>query len=349
MRFELDSLSRRTGGRTILDGVSFAVESGGFCAVIGPTGCGKTTLLRTADLLVKPSSGRILLDGIDYAGAGSAACTRARRRMAMVMQRPFMLDGTVRRNVEAGLRFRGMKPDPGRIEAGLEVVGLSGFAGRHAKTLSGGEMQKVALARALATDPEILFLDEPLSSVDQGFRPEMRSLIASLHRGRGMTVVMATHDLADALALADHVAVLSEGRMIQHGPVDEVLLRPSNLFVASFSGQRNILRAKFEGTRAVSGGLEIVMAEPAEGEGCIVIPTEAVTVSASRPDSSMRNCFPGEVASIEHGPYTDMVSMVTGRATFVAAVTRESTERLGLHPGTAVWISFKANSVRILS
>ena len=349
MRCELASLSRRVGGRTILDGVSFAVGSGEFCAVIGPTGCGKTTLLRMADLLVKPSSGRILLDGIDHARAGSAACTRARRRMAMVMQRPIMLEGTVRRNVEAGLRFRGLKPDPGRIEAGLEDVGLGGFAGRRARTLSGGEMQKVALARALATDPEILFLDEPLSSVDQGFRPEMRSLIASLHRGRGMTVVMATHDLADALALADHVAVLSEGRMIQHGPVDDVLLRPSSLFVASFSGQRNILRAEFRGTEAVSGDLEIVIAEPAEGEGCIVIPPEAVTISASRPDSSMRNCFQGVVASVERGPYTDMVNTVTGQAILAAAVTRESTERLGLRPGSTVWISFKANSVRILS
>lgn len=349
MRFEIASLSRRVGGKTLLDGVSFAVESGEFCAVIGPTGCGKTTLLRMADLLVKPSSGRILLDGVDHARAGSAACTRARRRMAMVMQRPFMLEGTVRRNVEAGLRFRGLDPAPGRIEDGLEAVGLSGFAERRAKTLSGGEMQKVALARALATDPEILFLDEPLSSVDQGFRPEMRSLIASLHKGRGMTVVMATHDLADALALASHVAVLSNGRMIQHGPVDAVLLQPSSIFVASFSGQRNILRATFKGTTAVSGGLEIVMAEPSEGDGCIVIPPEAVTISTSRPDSSMRNCFQGEVASIERGSYTDMVNTVTGQASIAAAVTRESTERLALHPGSIVWISFKANSVRILT
>lgn len=162
MRFELDSLSRRTGGRTILDGVSFAVESGGFCAVIGPTGCGKTTLLRTADLLVKPSSGRILLDGIDYAGAGSAACTRARRRMAMVMQRPFMLDGTVRRNVEAGLRFRGMKPDPGRIEAGLEVVDAQLAANR------------VELERALAGYEFVVALAELLEASGQSGRlPEL--------------------------------------------------------------------------------------------------------------------------------------------------------------------------------
>lgn len=349
MKLELGAVSKTAGRRTILDSVSFAVESGGFCAVIGPTGCGKTTLLRIADLLARPSSGAILLDGVDHARAGSAACTRARRRMTMVMQRPCMLGGTVRRNVEAGLRFRGARPAPGLIEAGLEAVGLGGFAERRAETLSGGEMQKVALARALATDPEILFLDEPLSSVDQGFRPEMRSLIASLHKGRGMTVVMATHDLADALALASHVAVLSDGRMIQHGPVDSVLLSPSSLFVASFAGLRNILRATFYGTKAHVGDLEIVMAEPSSGAGCIVIPPEAVTISASRPDSSMRNCFQGEIASIERGPYTDMLNTVTGRTAIAAAVTRESTEKLGLRQGSIVWISFKANSVRILS
>lgn len=350
MRLELESVSKAAGRKTLLDGVSFAVDSGEFCAVIGPTGCGKTTLLRLADLLARPTSGTIMLDGVDHARAGSAACTRTRRRMAMVMQRPCMLKGTVRRNVEAGLRFRGTVPAPGRVEAGLSAVGLDGFAERRAETLSGGEMQKVALARALATDPEILFLDEPLSSVDQGFRPGMRSLIASLHRGRGMTVVMATHDLADALALASHVAVLADGRMVQHGPVDSILLSPSNLFVASFSGMRNILRASFDGTTARVGGLEIVLAGPASGAGCIVIPPETVTVSSSQPaDSSQRNTFRGTVSSIERGLYTDIVNAESGSVSIASTVTRESTERLGLRPGSEIWISFKASSVRILA
>lgn len=349
MKLELLSVTKSAGRKTLLDGVSFAVDSGDFCAVIGPTGCGKTTLLRLADLLARPASGSIMFDGVDHAGAGSAACTRTRRRMAMVMQRPCMLKGTVRSNVEAGLRFRGSRPAPGRVEAGLEAVGLGGFAERRAETLSGGEMQKVALARALATDPEILFLDEPLSSVDQGFRPGMRSLIASLHRGRGMTVVMATHDLADALALASRVAVLAEGRMVQHGPVDSVLLSPSNLFVASFSGMRNILRVSFDGTTARAGGLEIVLAEPASGAGCIVIPPETVTVSASRPDSSQRNIFKATVSSIEKGLHTDIVNADTGTVSIASTITRESTERLGLRPGYEVWVSFKASSVRILA
>ena len=138
MRLELESVSKAAGRKTLLDGVSFAVDSGEFCAVIGPTGCGKTTLLRLADLLARPTSGTIMLDGVDHARAGSAACTRTRRRMAMVMQRPCMLKGTVRRNVEAGLRFRGTVPAPGRVEAGLSAVGLDGFAWVHQEALGNG-------------------------------------------------------------------------------------------------------------------------------------------------------------------------------------------------------------------
>jgi molybdopterin-binding protein len=210
-------------------------------------------------------------------------------------------------------------------------------------------MQKAALARALVTEPEILILDEPLSSVDQGFRPGMRSLIRSLHRDRGMTVVMATHDLADALALASHVAVISGGRIIQHGTVDEGLLKPASLFVASFSGIRNILHAVFDGMSARVGDLEIVLPEPASGSGYIALPPETVTISTTCPDSSQRNCFPVTVESVEPGVHVDIVMMAVGSSRIAAAITRESTGRLSLQPGTPAWISFKASSVRILT
>ncbi len=348
MNLVLESIALRAGRQTILDGVSFGVESGEFCALIGPTGCGKTTLLRVVDLLLRPSSGRLLLDGVDHACSHGRDATAARRRMSMVMQRPCMLSGSVHRNVEFGLRMRGIRDD-GKVAAGLEAVGLGGFAGRRARTLSGGEMQKAALARALVTRPEILLLDEPLSSVDQGVRPDMRSLIRSLHREMGMTVVMATHDLTDALALADRVAVIADGRVVQHGTVDEVILKPSNLFVASFSGLRNIMRASFEGTIARVGELEIVLAEPATGTGCIAVPPEAVTLSRTPPDSSQRNCFPGNVLSVEPGLHVDIVNVEAVSIPFAAAITRESTDRLDLQAGTPVWVSFKANSVRILT
>lgn len=349
MKLSLDRVSRTTGRNRILDGISLDVGEGDFCVVIGPTGCGKTTLLKVIDLLLRPSSGKLLLDGVDHAGCSEAACTRARRRMSMVMQRPFMLSGSVRRNVESGLRLRGLHPAPGQVESGLAAAGLGGLIERNARTLSGGEMQKAALARAIVTEPEILLLDEPLSSVDQGFKPEMRALIRGLHRDRGMTVIMATHDFTDALALASHVAVLSEGRLVQHARVDDVLLKPSSLFVASFSGLRNILHAVFDDMRARVGDLEIILPEPARGSGYIVVPPESVTISPACPDSSQRNCFQGIVESVEPGMHVNIVVMAVGSTMISAAITRESTERLGLRPGIPAWVSFKASSVRILS
>jgi len=349
MRIVLEGVSRRIGSKDLLSEVTMDAADGEFCALIGPTGCGKTTLLRIADLLDRPTSGRVLVDGRDFARSGSSERTAARRRMSMVMQRPFMLAGTVGRNVRYGLSVRGLDTRDAGVSAMLAATGLEGMENRVARTLSGGEMQKVAIARAVVTHPELLLLDEPLNSVDQGFRPELRSLIRGLHRRLGMTVLMATHDLADALSLSTRTVVLSGGRVMQAGRTEEVFSNPSGAFVASFIGMRNILPVAFTGGTARAGDLDIVVGETRSGRGYVSIPPEVITLSLSAPDSSQRNVFPAIVTDVEPGTGADTVYVGTGGWILQVLVTRESRIRLALEPGSAAWISFKATSVRILA
>ena len=349
MRLQLDRITKLADGRKILVGVSMSVEKGDFCTLIGPTGCGKTTLLRMIDLLDRPSSGRVLLDGTDCTRSRGRERTALRRRMSMVMQRPYMLAGTVERNVGFGLSVRGVKPAGPRIHEALEAVGLSGMGDRTARTLSGGEMQKAAIARAVITRPELLLLDEPLNSVDQGFKPELRTLIGKLHRDLGITVLMATHDLTDALALSSRTVVMSAGKVMQAGDTPEVFNNPSSLFVASFIGMKNVFPAEFRGEEALVGDLAVTIAGRESGRGYICIPQEVITLSPRRPESSQRNTFEGEITEVVRMPLHDEIHVRTGGAVFLSSVTRESTAGLGLTSGTRVWVSFKATSVRIFS
>jgi tungstate transport system ATP-binding protein len=349
MRLSLLGVSRAIGSKHLLSDVSLEVADGGFCVLIGPTGCGKTTLLRVVDLLDRPTSGKVFLDGVDCSGHRGRARTSVRRRMSMVMQRPFMLAGTVEKNVRYGLEVRGLDPGKDVIARILASTGLEGMEHRVARTLSGGEMQKVAIARAVITRPELLLLDEPLNSVDQGFRPELRSLIRRLHREMDMTVLMATHDLTDALSLSSRAVVLSEGRVMQAGETGDLFSHPAGVFVASFIGMKNLIPVEFEGTNANAGGLVIVVGESHTGRGYVSVPPEVISLSQGKPESSQRNVFPAVVTEVGIGPMSDSVHLLSEGVAMEASVTRESTVRLGLEPGCSVWISFKATSVKVIT
>lgn len=350
MRLELDRIGMSYARRRVLDGASLEVASGSFCVIIGPTGCGKTTLLKTADLLARPDSGSVLIDGVELARGSSRARTAARRRMAMVMQRPWMLSGTVTRNILYGPGVRGLRPGATSVEKALTEVGLEGFGDRIAGNLSGGEMQKVAIARALITEPGILFLDEPLSSVDPGFRPEMRALLRRLHRDHGMTVLMATHDFPDALSLGTHAAVMLDGAIAQHGTVEAVFTRPATPGVARFVGMKNVLRVSIEGFEARCGDVAFTLAEPSGARDCyIAIPPEAIAISLSPAEhSSQRNAIRAVITSLERSGWVYDVGLDLGGLWLTTLVTAGSVDELALRPGLDVCASFKATSVRIL-
>jgi len=222
---EVRSLSKSIGPVEILSKINLTVERGEILGLIGPTGSGKTTLLRLVNLLDEPSSGRILFKGREVSGRPEKEQLCARRKMAMVFQKPVMFKASVEENVSYGLRVRGSVDATVRekVEEALAAVGLSGYEGRDANTLSGGETQRIALARALVLEPELLLLDEPTANLDPGSAASIDSLLQTLAKSR-TAVILATHNMEQCRKLAGRVAVLQSGRLVALGRSEEITL-----------------------------------------------------------------------------------------------------------------------------
>jgi len=254
----IDSLSVAYGGARVLHDVSLEVARGELCALLGSSGCGKTTLLRAIAGFVVPEKGDIRVDG-----RGITSLPPEKRGTAMMFQSyalwPHM---NVADNIGYGLRMRGWKRDAiaKRVEEMLALLQLEGFAPRPVTQLSGGQRQRVALGRALAVDPQLLLLDEPLTALDAKLREQLRVEIDRLLRGLGITAVYVTHDREEALTLADRIAVLDAGRVVQYGPPEEIFHRPKSAFVAGFMGADNAIAV----IRLSDGALS---ADPAAAQG----------------------------------------------------------------------------------
>ncbi len=213
-------LGRRAGDVSIVTDISLDVYHGEMLGIVGPSGSGKSSLLRLLNRLDEPTSGTVFLDGQDYC---QFAPRELRRRVGMVTQRPFLFPGTVAGNVRFGPRQRGEVFADEDIAQLLERVGLPGSAARQVANLSGGEQQRVSLARALANRPEILLLDEPTSALDEQAKTGIEQLICRLVKDTSLTCVMVTHDRDQARRMCDRVALLDAGRLIQYGKPAEVL------------------------------------------------------------------------------------------------------------------------------
>ncbi|MDD5420461.1 MAG: phosphate ABC transporter ATP-binding protein, partial [Methanomicrobiaceae archaeon] len=215
---EIQNVTKQFGETPVLRGVSASIAKGEIFAVIGPSGVGKSTLLRLINLLDTPTGGRILLDGVDI-HADRRRTLEFRRRMGMVFQKPAAFNATVYENIALGLRFRG---ESGRrvrekVAEGLDLVGLTGYEQRKARTLSGGEMQRVSLARVMVTDPEILLLDEPTANLDPVSAEVIEDLVLRINREYKTTVVMSTHDRFQGQRLARRIGVMMDGDFVQIG------------------------------------------------------------------------------------------------------------------------------------
>ncbi|WP_120276798.1 ABC transporter ATP-binding protein [Rhizobium sp. AG855] len=235
----------KEASHTVLQDVNFSIVSGEFFILLGPSGCGKTTLLRLLGGFEYPTTGIIALDGVDLSNVAPH-----RRPINTVFQSyalfPHM---TVRQNVAYGLRMLKWPTDKlnARVSEVLELVRLSQFEGRRPAQLSGGQQQRVALARALAPSPRLLLLDEPLSALDLKLRKGMQAELKRLQRETGITFVLVTHDQEEALAMADRVAVVDGGRVLQIGPPEDVYTKPTNPFVADFIGEANLVAGELFG------------------------------------------------------------------------------------------------------
>jgi len=217
---QADRLGRVVGGKTILADVSFPVMPGEMLGIVGASGSGKSSLLRLLNRLDEPTSGTVFLDGTDY---HQLPPRELRRRVGMVTQRPFLFPGDVAFNLRFGPAQRGENLADDEVTRLLEQVGLPDFASRDTAVLSGGEQQRVSLARTLANRPEVLLLDEPTSALDEQSKLGIEELVGRLVRDQGLTCVMVTHDRDQARRMCQQVVVLEAGRLIQSGSTSEVL------------------------------------------------------------------------------------------------------------------------------
>jgi putative spermidine/putrescine transport system ATP-binding protein len=287
-RLRLSAVSKKLGGRDIITDLDLEVTSGELICQLGPSGCGKTTTLRMIGGFVVPDSGTITIDGVDH-----TATRPERRPTAMVFQNyalwPHM---TVFANVAFGLKIhKNSRAEIIRkVTEVLELVGLSHHTHSRPGRISGGEQQRVALARALVLEPSLLLLDEPLSNLDAKLRVRVREEIREIQRRSGITTIFVTHDQEEALAIADRIAVMKDGRIEQYDAPDTIYKRPATPYVARFVGTMNLLEATISGGAVeVAPGVRIPLrtdAPVAEGRFLVGIRPEDVLL-----------CGPGEPAA----------------------------------------------------
>ncbi len=250
---KLDGVSKRYGPVQAVDALSLEVGKGEFVALLGPSGCGKTTLLRLLAGFERPDSGSIEIDGVVVADAGYSVPPE-NRTIGMVFQSYALWPHlTVHGNIAFGLKVRrlGKKDIERRISGSLRLVGLEGFENRRTDQLSGGQRQRVALARCLALEPSIVLLDEPLANLDAHLRDSMRTELRRIQQETSATFMFVTHDQTEALSLADRIAVMDHGRILQIAPPTELYSSPGSPMVASFIGRGIVLKGNV--TKAVAG------------------------------------------------------------------------------------------------
>ena len=325
----------------VLD-VDLDAEPGRITAILGPNGSGKTTLLNALAGLRPIDHGSIVIGDV-VVDDGDTWVPPERRRVGVVFQ-DFLLFPhlSVLDNVAFGPRSRGMTDPRRRAAEWLDRLGVGDLADRRPSSLSGGQAQRVAMARALAVEPELLLLDEPLAALDVATRLDVRrELRAHLSTFGGVTL-MVTHDPLDAVVLADDIVVLEDGRITQHGSVDEVSRRPASAYAAALMGANLLHGHAVDGTVNTLGGGSVAIADhELSGEVVIVIRPEAISLHTHRPEGSPRNVWEVTVRELE--PRMDRTLVhVSGPPDLVAAVTPAVIAELGIEPGTRLWASAKA-------
>ncbi len=354
---EFDHVVMNFGKKEVLKDVSFTINDGEVFTFMGPSGAGKTTVLRLIDMLERPTSGKILIDGTDVTKLSDHEKIQVRRKMSMVFQKPSPLRGSVYTNIAIGLQFRKMNTNEisRRVLESIELADLKGYEGRKAITLSGGEMQRVAIARAIVTKPDVLLLDEPTANLDPLSTEKIESMIASLKNRFGMTIILSTHDMVQGQRLADRIAVVIDGRIGQIGTSKEIFYQPMNRAVAHMVGVEDILDGVVTENEA---GLVAIDVNGVRITACsVAIPGTPVTIYMRPEDitfyendsirSSARNTFTGRIIKVT--PIGPMVRLkVDAGVKLTAVITQRSFEELGLALGKETELTFKASAIHVV-
>ncbi len=334
---ELSNLVRRFGDVTALDGLNLTIQPGELVALLGPSGCGKTTALRLLAGLDLADEGKVIVDGQDLTNVPAN-----KRDMGMVFQAYSLFPNmTAVENVAFGLKVRGVDTDKRLKKANelLELVGLTTQANRFSHQMSGGQQQRVALARALAIEPKVLLLDEPLSALDAKVRTQLRDEIRRIQIEVGTTTLFVTHDQEEAMAMADRVGVMSNGRLEQIDRPNIVYSSPTSAFVASFVGAMNRLPAQLDSNKVHTLGQSIAHGGGASGNDLVaLIRPESISVSVAKTSGAKTGSV---LARSFLGPQTRL-TIVTSESKTNIHVDLPSSEAGPFAPGTLVDLKIAA-------
>ncbi len=336
-----------TLGQFQLADITLDIKENEFFVLMGPTGAGKSVLLEAIAGLVRVSSGSIKLDEKEISNLPPE-----KRGISIVYQDYALFPHlSVQQNIYYGLRFQRSARDdfPSRIHRLIDILALEPLLGRFPGTLSGGEQQRVALARSLAVDPAVLLLDEPLSALDPRFREELRQHLKNLHQNTPTTFFMVTHDFAEAISLADRAAVMNHGCLEQVGTIREIFQQPASPFVADFVGMKNLYAARFSGSVAIIEGISLELGHPsASTSGYVAIRPEDIVLSREPLVSSIQNSLKGTVKTVQPLGFHYEIEILVERVPFKALITKQALFDLQLHEGSETVVSFKATAVHQL-
>jgi len=348
---ELKDLTKVYGDKRVLERINLQISEGEILALLGPNGSGKTTLLKILAFIEDPTSGEIMFQNETV---NLKNVERARMHSTLVFQKTIAFDTSVYSNIAYGLKIRKI-PKNLRDEAvrnALRLVKLEGFAKRPARKLSGGEQQRMAIARALVLKTKLLLLDEPAANLDPKNAAILEEVIATVNREMKTTIVMATHNMFQAKTLPQRIALISDGRITEVGTPAEIFGKLSKN-LASFAAVDNTFagaaRTTVSGTTVVDigNGVQIEAAAQGQGEISIFVNPQDIILSKSAVASSARNVFKGKIIEVLDLGVLVKLKVDIGRP-FTVQITKQSFSEMLLNLNTEVYIAFKASSVQVV-
>ncbi|MBU2567742.1 MAG: ABC transporter ATP-binding protein [Elusimicrobia bacterium] len=346
----LKNISKNFNSKKVLTDINLHIYPSSLTGLIGPNGAGKTTLLKIIDMVERPSAGEIFYDGVPLSEMNSGEKLKVRRKMAFISQIPFLFNGSVSDNVSYGLRVRKEKNIAEKIKGVLADFDIGHLAEKNIKYLSGGEKQRVCIARAIVPGPDVLMLDEPTNNLDPLSIKIIEGKMQSL-KSEGKTVLLATHNLGQARRLSDYACFIKNGALLHQGRTEEIFSKPLSIDVAEFIGEDNILDGIIDDTSYfVVGNTKIFAVSAERGPATATIKPEDILIS-NEPvtTTSARNCFKGKITGIDNlGPVRQVYVNVNDDIELAAIITKGSFENMQLSINKEIYLLFKATAVHVL-
>lgn len=344
-KLELRDISKKFGDTIAVDYVDFSIDEGSFFTFLGPSGCGKTTLLRMIAGFIKPDTGKIFL--------GNKNITRIpaeNREIGMVFQNyalfPHM---NVYENIAYGLKIKKTtkKEIGNKVEKYLNLVRLDGYENRKISELSGGEQQRVAIARSLVIEPKVLLLDEPLSNLDARLRDKMRIEIRDLQKELGITTLFVTHDQAEALTMSDKIAVFNKGKCVQIGTPREIYSEPTNTFVATFVGDTNLFEAEIiDGEAKLDNGIMMDVKKFSKGNYISIRPQD---IKILKDSLNIGNVFKGKVEKMQFNGVVEEYIVNVAETKFKVSTLNNIYIDTEINVGDEVFLHIHENAINVLN